>query len=345
MRKMSNWGEIPTVPETDSGIMAIEREQITKPRPMDVEGPWLYQPSSRHSPPTNDSLPAERFQIDAITLHTIRLLQHARKLRHLIHTVQQQLQENLKTGDADITYPATPSIPEFEGPPPKHNFLKPVPFMPIPLENLSDFVKGKSEPPPVVDDMACRKLLRRSVATICAHAGFDNSSESVLEMLTDLTSEYYLQFTKHMRAAADHQALHGSSGFPDIMCQVFAEMGLGSITTLHDFYQTRILQYHENMIETCQQLSQEYNKLKHPLENKQETFTLIKIKEEAYTDIQFPNLDDTDEDPEQLLQLDALGSFEITVEQESASGLTTEVESKWMNQGIKSEPPDLKYAK
>lgn len=62
----------------------------------------------------------------------------------------------------------------------------------------------------------------------------------------------------------------------DIMCQVFAEMGLGSITTLHDFYQTRILHYHENMVETCQQLSQEYNKLKHPLENKQETFTLIK---------------------------------------------------------------------
>lgn len=41
----------------------------------------------------------------------------------------------------------------------------------------------------------------------------------------------------------------------------------------------------------------------------------------------------------------ALGSFEITVEQESASGLTTEVESKWLNQGMKSEPPDPKYAK
>lgn len=48
------WGEIPTVPETDSGIAAIEREQITKPRPMEVEGPPLHQPSSRHHPPTNE---------------------------------------------------------------------------------------------------------------------------------------------------------------------------------------------------------------------------------------------------------------------------------------------------
>lgn len=53
--KMSGlWGEIPTVPETDSGIAAIEREQITKPRPMEVEGPPLHQPSSRHHPPTNE---------------------------------------------------------------------------------------------------------------------------------------------------------------------------------------------------------------------------------------------------------------------------------------------------
>lgn len=33
-------------------------------------------------------------------------------------------------------------------------------------------------------------------------------------------------------------------------------------------------------------------------------FAHHRIKEEAYADIQFPNLDDTDEDPEQLLQLD-----------------------------------------
>jgi hypothetical protein len=35
-----------------------------------------------------------------------------------------------------------------------------------------------------------------------------------------------------------------------------------------------------------------------------------------------------------------LGGFEITVEHESASGLTTEVESKWTKESIKTEPVD-----
>lgn len=51
---MKHWGEIPDVADTDSGIAALEREQITKPRPMDVEGHLLHQPSSRHHPPTNE---------------------------------------------------------------------------------------------------------------------------------------------------------------------------------------------------------------------------------------------------------------------------------------------------
>ncbi len=47
-----HWGDLPIVPDTESGIAAIEREQMTKPRPIEVEGPTLHQPSSRHHPPT-----------------------------------------------------------------------------------------------------------------------------------------------------------------------------------------------------------------------------------------------------------------------------------------------------
>lgn len=45
----------------------------------------------------------------------------------------------------------------------------------------------------------------------CVMAG---SPESVLETLTDVTHEYYLQFMNHLRAAADSAAMHGQSGFP-----------------------------------------------------------------------------------------------------------------------------------
>ena len=35
----SHWDDVPVVLDIDSGIAAIEREQMTKLRPMDIEGP------------------------------------------------------------------------------------------------------------------------------------------------------------------------------------------------------------------------------------------------------------------------------------------------------------------
>ncbi len=41
-------------------------------------------------------------------------------------------------------------------------------------------------------------------------------------------------------------------------------MGIGNVTVLHDYYKNRVLKYHENMLETCQNLLQEYEKAKNP---------------------------------------------------------------------------------
>ncbi|KAL3879103.1 hypothetical protein ACJMK2_031416 [Sinanodonta woodiana] len=241
--------------------------------------------------------------MDPLTLHTIRLIQHAKKLRSLIASVQQQQQETQKS---------------------------------------VDFTRGKGKPPPVIDDVACRKLLRRSVAAICAHTGYDSCAESILETMTDIAHEFYLQFTRHLRTAADHAMQSGESGFPDIIQQVYHEMGIGSVTCLHDFYQYRVVNYHRIMEEQCQQLTAEYDKLKEkPIIKTQDTLSVIRIKEEPHSEINFPVLDDNDEviEAEQLLNLEGLVGFEITVEHESATGLTTEVESKW-SQSIKTEPVD-----
>ena len=51
------------------------------------------------------------------------------------------------------------------------------------------------------------------------------------------------------------------------MEQVFYEMGIGSVTELHDFYQSRIVNYHSNTLASCKQLLKEYNKLKEPMKN------------------------------------------------------------------------------
>ena len=46
-----HWGDLPSLPETDTGIAAIEREQAAKLKNLEVEGPRLHQPSQKHCPP------------------------------------------------------------------------------------------------------------------------------------------------------------------------------------------------------------------------------------------------------------------------------------------------------
>jgi len=334
------WGEIPAVSDTEPGIAALEREQITKMRPMDVEGPRLHQPSSRHYPPAAEPYPAEYFALDSVTAHSIQLLQHARKVRQLISSYQQSL-DTAKTQDTEPppASPVTP-IPPYEGESPKHQWQKPVPF--LPWNRDSDFSLGIGKPPPEIDASSCRKLLRRSTAAILAHTGYETSPDSLLETMTDLCQEYITRMCGLMRQAVDAEARTGTTGFQDVMEQVFHEMDIGPTTALYDFYQTRILNYHEHLVSQCEQLQLEYERISNPELRAAEESKLARMKEE-FNDIQFPSTDESEEavDADSLIQLEesaikrettcnryGLGGFEVSIVQEG-SGLSSEEESRW----------------
>jgi len=320
------WGEIPTVADTDSGIAALEREQITRPRAMEVDGPPLHQPSSRHYPPTNEILTRQCTQMDPVVIHSIRLLQHIKKLQAVAADTQNDIKSDPDTSASNVG-----PIPVYDGPPIPDPTKKKV----YTEENYNrPFVRGEGETPPVIEEVTCRKLLRRSTAAICAHLSFESTSESVLETLTDMCHEFICQMTRHLAEAADRRATHGCLGFPDIMERVFHEMGLGSVSDLQTFYQQRVLNYHKRLIQQCETLMSQHNsQLKQSSGSPSEgdTFNVIRIKEETSGDMNFPLLDENDEvnEAEHLLNIESLGTFEITVEHETASGLTTEVDSKW----------------
>lgn len=44
---MKHWGDLPAVADTDSAFAKMEREQLTKLRPIEVQGPRLYQTCSK----------------------------------------------------------------------------------------------------------------------------------------------------------------------------------------------------------------------------------------------------------------------------------------------------------
>jgi len=42
------WGDIVRAHDAGSGIAAIERQQMTKPRPLEIDCPFLHRPSGSH---------------------------------------------------------------------------------------------------------------------------------------------------------------------------------------------------------------------------------------------------------------------------------------------------------
>lgn len=71
----------------------------------------------------------------------------------------------------------------------------------------------------------------------------------MLETLTDLVHEHYLRITRRLRVAVDREARLGASPFPDVMEQVFHEVGVGSVLALQRFWQVRIKDYHTYMLQ------------------------------------------------------------------------------------------------
>ena len=46
--------------------------------------------------------------------------------------------------------------------------------------------------------------------------------------------------------------------------RVFQEMGVGNPTVLHDYYQSRLIEYDAHLVSTCQQLQKEYISIVQP---------------------------------------------------------------------------------
>ncbi|KAI4803769.1 hypothetical protein KUCAC02_025417 [Chaenocephalus aceratus] len=68
----------------------------------------------------------------------------------------------------------------------------------------------------------------------------------------------------------------GASPFPDVVEQVFHEVGIGSVLALQHFWQVRIKDYHSYMLQVSKDLSEEYERLVNPEKALEDSKTHIK---------------------------------------------------------------------
>ncbi|KAM9356124.1 STAGA complex 65 subunit gamma [Pholidichthys leucotaenia] len=349
---MRYWGEIPGpagAPPGRSSFDLLQREF----RSVEVQDPPLHQPSAQRPRPTTMlDVPSEPC---SLTIHTVQLSQHARRLRTLLAAAQAQGQStgtsegSGRPEEAETNLPTRPPTP-----PAMPDDLLPAdskaprpPFQLCHSNPESDFYKGRGEPVTELSWPSCRQLLYQSVATVLAHAGFETAQESVLETLTDVVHEHYLRLTRLLRVAVDREARLGASPFPDVVEQVFHEVGVGSVLALQRFWQVRIKDYHSYMLQVSQDLSEEYERLVNP-EKALEDSKPPRIKEELMSDISFPVSEEPEADlapGDQALPMGVLGAPERL-----SSGLDGEHSPHTSGGGgasqsplwpqVKVEPPD-----
>ncbi|NP_001089724.1 SPT7 like, STAGA complex gamma subunit isoform X1 [Xenopus laevis] len=345
---MRYWGEIPVASgQTNrSSFDLLQREFRT----VEMQEPPLHQPSANKPRPTTMlDIPSEPC---SLTIHTIQLIQHNRRLRGLITSAQAQNQqqvEGMKVEESEPLphRPTSPTLPDDLLP--QDCKVPKLPFQIRHSDPESEFYRGKGEPVTELSYHSCRQFMYQSVATILAHAGFESANESVLETLTDIAHEYCLKFTKMLRFNVDREARLGQTPFPDAMEQVFHEMGIGSVLSLQKFWQQRIKDYHTYMLQVSKQLSEEYENIVHP-ERVSEDTKPVKIKEEPVTDITFPINEELEGDlapGDQSLPVGVLGAqserFSANIEVDSSpqpSGSDVNTSPLWGLAQVKMEPQE-----
>lgn len=131
----------------------------------------------------------------------------------------------------------------------------------IPPER-TPFTSGKNQPQLLeVEGTTARLILRKAVATVCAHTGYTDTTESVLRVLTDVTHEFLIKLTGVLRSNTDNLLLSDRCPFHDVVEQTLHDVGLGSMTELHKMYRERVLLYHTRVRQESFQLYNQYQAL------------------------------------------------------------------------------------
>jgi len=234
-----------------------------------------------------------RFNVDADPriIHSLHLTQYARKMNaHIAELADEKSTDTIggkrkstptASSNSSKSPPLLPPLPvalEAKG------TLKlepaPFPFRPPPAEEtLSAFASGRwsslvpaisahssstslsstaIHQPPSVAPSTCRQLLKKSVITLTAHAGYDNANESAIEVLTDILHSYMTQLTTNLSEIRDAEMTSGSFEFLDILEKVFTDMGVGSAKSLVRFYEKDVVARHRALQRQCDSLQTRY---------------------------------------------------------------------------------------
>lgn len=243
------WGELEDT--TKVNLSPNDKEILSRiPRPLKLQGPKIHQPQITDLVPVKNE-PNHSENSDSYVTHGVQLLAYINDLH--------KIKENRK----DLSQ--IPPLPPLS--PPNRFPMAKTPFMSTPSTSQNC---GKLLNLPCLSQKQARVKLKKSVAVLSAFHGYEQSTDAALDVLTDATHQYLSKFCNLLRAARDNE-LNSSSkcGFPDSICRVYAELGLGSILDIGNYYKTAIIAKHKAIGEMAETLAFECH---HHLDNSENEY-------------------------------------------------------------------------
>uniref|UniRef100_A0A8D8R1M6 STAGA complex 65 subunit gamma n=1 Tax=Cacopsylla melanoneura TaxID=428564 RepID=A0A8D8R1M6_9HEMI len=235
------WGEIPKTGPSEEAIALqnakpILDQIINAAFEENVDTP-LYEINTTQPPTT--TVDPKFCAMEENVLYTIGLLKYTSYLEDLI--------EKYRSGTANLTeikhILSQAPVPKFDEKSlpkaRKHGNRED-------KNGISYFRQGKwppdERPPEIPSRQIMLKLLTKSVMTILAHTGFDDTTGSAVSVLTEVADDYFNKFLSTLRDNTDNFFTPSSDiGFVDPMEATYHQMGIGSILVISDYYQNMVV--------------------------------------------------------------------------------------------------------
>ncbi|XP_015789090.1 uncharacterized protein LOC107366025 [Tetranychus urticae] len=90
-----------------------------------------------------------------------------------------------------------------------------------------------------------QQLLKRAILLITTHSGYHETSESIIEILTQIAGEYLKKISCILRASVDSKHFKGENDFIDLINRAFAEIGMDLPKIQH--YESTLRSYRNNV--------------------------------------------------------------------------------------------------
>ncbi|KAL1505339.1 hypothetical protein ABEB36_004928 [Hypothenemus hampei] len=242
---VQHWGEIPNrVPED-------EEESKNVPDISEVIRKSMNHSCLEQFQDDENIMQIQDFNLNSTDPHVLYAIQLHKWMNNMVETIKSAeiaSESNIMLPeDAKIPIPKTPNeILEF-----RRKLLKA-------KKHNMELKKIEMVDVPELSESMVKQLLVKCVALMTAHIGFEDSYQSVLDVLVDVLDQFFVKICDRFTQALHEEEDLNAGGFANVLERVLVEMGFGGVSGLHNYYQNRVVKYVRKLEKRCQVLEKEY---------------------------------------------------------------------------------------